>query len=82
MSTMIVSAIPLKVIGSMSSPVGNAIGQLIPVFLVSQHFQSDTDDPDSNGHYNVHGMDSLMVTELVICIFALILTGGLKIESL
>lgn len=48
-------------IGSMFSPIGNAVGQLLPVLLVSRAASGQ-----------VEGMAELMLTEFIICAVALI----------
>jgi MFS family permease len=52
-------------IGAMFSPIGNAVGQLVPVMIVDQ---SGDDDGGT-----IHGMTDLMLVELIICIVPLIL---------
>lgn len=53
-------------IASMFSPIGSALGELIPVIFVSQEQITDDD-------YAVHGMFDLMLAEFVICIIPIVL---------
>eukprot|EP01031_Cornospumella_fuschlensis_P032395 gene32395-39173_t len=57
-------------VGSMCSPVGNAIGQILPILFVTEH--SDDDVNDDN--YTVKGMDSLMLCELLLAVLPLLAT--------
>ena len=50
-------------LGSLSSPIGNAVGQLLPVILVSM----------DSGTREVTGMEGLMLVELLICCASLLL---------
>jgi len=59
-------------VGSMFSPIGNAIGQIIPILLVTKSSTS-SNISDDDGQYTVSGMTDLMIVELVLCIIPLIL---------
>eukprot|EP00981_Chlorochromonas_danica_P012788 scaffold5400_cov159-Ochromonas_danica.AAC.7 len=55
-------------IGSMFSPIGNAIGQIIPVLFVSESCNNDDSD------CNVHGMTNLFLAQLLISLVPLAFT--------
>jgi len=57
-------------IGSMFSPIGSAVGQIIPFLLVSQTNNNAATDDD----YTVHGMANLMLVEFILCVIPLTLT--------
>ncbi|RYG64956.1 MFS transporter, partial [archaeon] len=57
-------------VGSMCSPVGNAIGQILPILFVAEHAEDDlTDD-----NYSVKGMENLMLCELLLAVLPLLAT--------
>jgi MFS family permease len=62
-------------IGSMSNPLGNAIGTLIPVYIVRR----TTVDNDNN--YQVHGMATLMLVELIAVLVPLLFAWYSLIDS-
>jgi hypothetical protein len=57
----------------MFSPIGNAIGQVIPTIIVVKSTSAADDDDD----FTVTGMTELMVVELVLCIIPLVLAVAL-----
>jgi len=67
-------------VGSMFSPIGNAIGQIIPILLVTKTSTSSS-SLDDDGQYTVSGMTNLMIVELVLCIIPLILAIFLFIDK-
>lgn len=60
-------------IGSMCSPIGNAIGQIIPILFVYEDKKDGYEDDDSYKAYNVHGMSTLMIVEFIICLVPLVI---------
>ena len=59
-------------IGAMFSPIGNAIGQLIPTILVSES-KIDSSLGDDSSNYTIDGMITLMAVELAIIVIPFIL---------
>lgn len=62
-------------VGSMSNPVGNAIGTLIPVFIVSRN--SSDDDSGSS----IQGMSTLMLVEFLAVLVPLIVAWFSLMDS-
>eukprot|EP01034_Spumella_vulgaris_P044068 gene44068-54760_t len=50
-------------IGSVCSPIGNALGGLISSAIVIQSLKSG-----SSTEYTIHGMPELMLVEFIICV--------------
>jgi hypothetical protein len=69
----------------MFSPIGNAVGQLIPVILVSKNLDtasastttSSGSNNDDDSNYNISGMPDLMLVELILCVIPVILAAFL-----
>jgi hypothetical protein len=68
----------------MCSPIGNAVGQLIPVILVAKNLKtssSSSSSSDSNvdddSNYTISGMSDLMLVELILCMIPVILAAFL-----
>ena len=71
----------------MFSPIGNTVGQLIPVILVAKNLKtsssssSSSSSSDSNvdddSNYTISGMSDLMLVELILCMIPVILAAFL-----
>ena len=67
----------------MCSPISNAVGQLIPVILVTKNLKtsSSSSSSDSNvdddSNYTISGMSDLMLVELILCMIPVILAAFL-----
>lgn len=59
-------------VGAMFSPIGNAVGQLIPVIIVSKTLVNSSGN-DDDGNITVSGMSTLMAVELALCAVPLLL---------
>lgn len=58
-------------IASMSSPIGNAIGSVIPVIFVTETERNN--DGTNNTSYDVKGMKDLFLVEFLVCLVPLLL---------
>lgn len=57
-------------IGSLCSPLGNAIGQILPIIFVVQSAANDDQNPTKS---DIHGMATLMIIEFIInCVMLLL----------
>jgi MFS family permease len=56
-------------IGSMCSPIGNAIGQIFPILFVTEYSNDALDDD----HYDIKGMEDLMLVELILTAIPLVI---------
>ena len=69
----------------MFSPIGNAVGQLIPVMLVAKNLKTSTSSSspssssnvDDDSNYSISGMSDLMLVELILCVIPVILAAFL-----
>lgn len=56
----------------MFSPIGNAIGQLIPVIIVTKSLTNSA-GTDDDGNITICGMSTLMAVEFALCVMPLLL---------
>ncbi len=61
-------------IGSLFNPLGNALGQILPVLLVSSTSTDANDAAQAMTFETVDGMDALMGVELALCALPLLLS--------
>lgn len=64
-------------IGSMCSPIGNAAGQLLPILFVSETSSQEVQDGAPETVYEVHGMEVLMLAELLLSLLPVLLAMAL-----